>query len=248
MFSVLAKKNFSFSQKLRWFRLLVRAGYDTRFNGVTGIIFDLIPNKNPIVVDIGANVGNFTRSCVKQKNRAGLILAVEPSHYVFPILKFWSKVWSQKNLSIICRKNILSETSGTSNLHTPVKNSGSLRVGLAYTGQQKHPEVYSETVHSLRLDDLLTAEGITKVDLVKIDVEGAEENVVNGAPLLLNQIRPIWYLELDDSRASSMGNSSERLFKLMIDAGYKAYWLDSNLNLTHVLSLQGDDNYLFIPN
>ena len=248
MFSVLAKKDFSLTQKIRWLRLFVRAGYDRRFNRIIGIIYDLIPNKTPVVVDIGANVGNFTRGCMQQKKKARLVLAVEPSNYVFPILEFWSKIWSSKDSDVICRKNILSDYSGTTKLHTPLKETGSLRVGLAYTGKKKHKKVYSEIVENLRLDDMLIAEGIPSVDLVKIDVEGAEENVVNGAPLLLNKIRPIWFLELDDSRAIPMGNSSERLFNSMINAGYKAYLVGSDINPTKVSSLQGNDNYLFVPN
>ena len=95
---------------------------------------------------------------------------------------------------------------------------------------------------------MLIKEGISHVDLVKIDVEGAEENVINGAPILLNEIRPIWYLELDDSRATPMGNSSQRVFNRLIDARYKAYLIDADSNPIHVLSLQGNDNYLFVPN
>tara|TARA_X000000950_G_scaffold255731_1_gene320610 strand:+ start:224 stop:970 length:747 start_codon:yes stop_codon:yes gene_type:complete len=248
MFSVLAKKEFSLTQKIRWLRLFMRAGYDHRFNSIIGILYDFIPTKTPIIVDIGANVGNFTRGCTQQSKKAQLILAIEPSHYVFPILEFWSKIWSCKNTNIICRKKILSDNSGNTKLHTPIKDSGSLRVGLAYTGEQKHKEVYSETVQNLRLDDMLIKEGISHVDLVKIDVEGAEENVINGAPVLLNEIRPIWYLELDDSRATPMGNSSQRVFNRMIDAGYKAYLIEEDINPIHVLSLQGNDNYLFVPN
>ena len=248
MFSLLAKKEFSITQKIRWLRLFVRAGYDQRFNSIVGMIYDFIPSKTPIIVDIGANVGNFTRGCTQQSKKPQIVLAVEPSHYVFPILEFWSKIWSSKNINIICRKNILSDSSGVSKLHTPIKGSGSLRVGLAYTGEQKHKEVYSETVQNLRLDDMLLGERISRVDLVKIDVEGAEENVINGAPVLLNEIRPIWYLELDDSRAIPMGNSSQRLFNRMIDAGYKAYLIDADINPIHVLSMQGNESYLFVPN
>lgn len=248
VFSLLAKKEFSITQKIRWLRLFVRAGYDQRFNSIVGMIYDFIPSKTPIIVDIGANVGNFTRGCTQQSKKPQIVLAVEPSHYVFPILEFWSKIWSSKNTNIICRKNILSDSSGVSKLHTPIKGSGSLRVGLAYTGEQKHKEVYSEIVQNLRLDDMLLGERISRVDLVKIDVEGAEENVINGAPVMLNEIRPIWYLELDDSRAIPMGNSSQRLFNRMIDAGYKAYLIDADINPIHVLSLQGNDNYLFVPN
>jgi FkbM family methyltransferase len=248
MFSVLAKKEFSLTQKIRWLRLFMRAGYDQRFNAIIAMIYDLIPSHSPIIVDVGANVGNFTRGCTQQLKKAHLVLAIEPSHYVFPILEFWSKIWSSKSSKIICRKNILSDNSGVSKLHTPIKVSGSLRVGLAYTGKQKHKEVHIETVQNMRLDDVLIAEGISHVDLVKIDVEGAEENVIKGAPMLLNEIRPIWYLELDDSRTAHMGNSSQRVFNCMIDAGYRAYLIDANINPINVLSMQGNDNYLFVPN
>lgn len=247
LFSVLAKREFSITQKVRWLRLLVRAGYDRRFNRIIDMIYGLIPNEAPIVVDVGANVGNFTRGCTQQVKKPRLVLAVEPSNYTFPILEFWSKIWSSKNSKIICRKYILSNYSGLTKLHTPIKDSGSLRVGIAYTGKQKHTEVYSETVQNLRLDDMLTDEGISSVDLVKIDVEGAEEDVINGAPVLLNKIRPIWYLELDDSRAITMGNSSERLFNYMINAGYNAYSIDADINPIKISSLKGNDNYLFIP-
>ena len=64
------------------------------------LIFELIPNDRPIVIDVGANVGNFTRSCVKQKKKTSLIIAVEPSHYVFPILELWSKFNSSQDKSL----------------------------------------------------------------------------------------------------------------------------------------------------
>ena len=124
MFSVLANKDFSITQKIRWLRLFVRAGYDQRFNSIIGMIYDFIPSKTPIIVDVGANVGNFTRGCTQQTKKAQLVLAIEPSNYVFPILEFWSKIWSSKNSNIVCRKNILSDNSSITKLHTPVKDSG----------------------------------------------------------------------------------------------------------------------------
>ena len=247
MFSVLSNKDFSFLQKMRWLRLLIRTGFDRRFDKLVSLIFELIPNDRPIVIDVGANVGNFTRSCVKQKKKTSLIIAVEPSHYVFPILELWSKFWASKDSKIVCKKNILSDNKGISKLHTPIKDTGSLRVGLAYVGQQKHDNVYSESVEVRKLDELLLEQGISSVDLVKVDVEGAEENVINGASKLINEIKPYWYLELDDSRAKVMGNSSKRVFKRMIDAGYDAYFLDKNLKPVKVDTLHGEDNYLFVP-
>ncbi len=248
LLEVLTSKDFSLSQKVRWFRLLLRAGFDRRFDDLVGVIFGLIPKDKLVVVDVGANVGNFTRSCVKQKKKTNLVIAVEPSHYVFPILEFWSNLWSSHDIQIICKKYILSNCAGMKKLHTPIKDSGSLRVGLAYTGRRKHKNVYSESVQVLKLDEMLFEHDISSVDLVKIDVEGAEENVLDGALRLIHEIRPIWFLELDDSRAKSMGNSSSRIFKRMIDAGYEAYLFDGNLEIVKVGSIRGENNYLFIPN
>ncbi len=248
LFAVLTSKEFSLSQKVRWLRLLITAGFDSRFDKLVSVIFGLIPNDKLVIVDVGANVGNFTRSCIKKKNKTSLVIAVEPSHYVFPILAFWSNLWSSSDLQIICKKYILSNRAGIKKLYTPIKYSGSLRVGLAYTGPQKHKNVHSESVKVLKLDELLLDQRVFSVDLVKIDVEGAEENVLSGASKLIDEIRPIWYLELDDSRAKSMGNSSKRIFNRMIDSGYDAYLFDANLKLVKVGSMQREDNYLFIPN
>ena len=71
------------------------------------MIYNFIPSKTPIIVDIGANVETFTRGCTQQSKKVQLVLAVEPLHYVFPILEFWSKILSSKNSNIVCRKNIL---------------------------------------------------------------------------------------------------------------------------------------------
>ena len=76
---MLNSKDFSLSQKIRWLRLLLRAGFDNRFDKLVSVIFDLVPNDKLVVIDVGANVGNFTRSCVKLKNKINLVIAVEPS-------------------------------------------------------------------------------------------------------------------------------------------------------------------------
>ena len=78
MFSVLAKKEFSITQKIRWLRIFVRAGYDQRFNSIIGMIYDLIPSKTPIIVDRGTNVilDGHHRFAAADKLGLGLIPAI----------------------------------------------------------------------------------------------------------------------------------------------------------------------------
>ena len=120
----------------------------------------------PVIIDIGANVGLFTKAFMAAAKSPKLVLAIEPSNYVFTILK----IVTAKLDRVRCRKLALSHESGRVQLKTPIKKSGSLRVGLSHIGDGEDMTAFVETVQAKRLDDLLTAESITNVDIVKIAV------------------------------------------------------------------------------
>lgn len=76
-----------------------------------------------------------------------------------------------------------------------------------------------------RIDDLNFSE---KIDLIKMDVEGMEINVVNGALNTLKRDRPfLWIEEWDE-------DSVQEKFKVVLDMGYG-------------LMKCGKDNFFFIP-
>ena len=114
--------------------------------------------------------------------------------------------------SVRCHKLALSHESATVDLKTPLKKSGSLRVGLSHIGDADGQQVFLETVEAKRLDDLLAEEKIDQVDIVKLDVEGAEEQVIAGAPNLLYNVRPIWFVELVQKRTDNFNGISRKDF------------------------------------
>lgn len=235
--SVLTNSKLSVGQKIRWFSLLMRTGRDRRFFKLVEAIYGVIGEDRPVVVDVGANVGNFVRACIGQKTRAAAVIAVEPSFYVFEILNFWSKFWSGHGTKVRCRKVALGEAPGSISINTPMKKSGSLRVGLAYVGASSHANVLCEAVPIMPLDALLAEEGVEDVHLVKMDVEGAEAMVLSGAAHLFETVRPVWYVEIDDSRAASFGSSAADLFAKFIEGGYRAFVFDENLRRVEVTAL-----------
>ena len=100
----------------------------------------------------------------------------------------------------------------------------------------------------IQLDDFLADQGIESVDVVKMDVEGAEQMVVDGAPDLLKRIRPLWYVEIDESRAQRFGDSAQMLFATFTGNGYKAFRFDDDFNLQPVSGIGAASDYLFVPN
>ena len=247
MWPVLNKNELSIGQKLRWLRLLARTGYDKRFHSTVEAIYGLIEVDRPVIVDVGANVGNFVKACVAQKDKSSLVLAVEPSFYVFDILAFWARRWSRRKSRVVCRKVALSEGAGRVAINTPVKKSGSLRVGLTYIGTARDASVITESVPSISLDALLDDEGIADVHLVKMDVEGAEGLVIRGAARLFKTVRPIWFVELSEDRAVALGGSAKSLFNKFLKGGYRAFVFDAQYRLLEVFELGSSPDYLFVP-
>ena len=197
----------------------------------------------PVIIDVGANVGLFTTAFMAAVKPPKLVLAIEPSNYVFAILK----IITSKLDRVRCRKLALSHESGEVQLKTPVKKSGSLRVGLSHIGNGDEITAFVENVQAKRLDDLLAVEAITHVDIVKIDVEGAEQHVIDGAPNLINNTRPIWFVELIQDRADNFTGSASGIFQQFINAGYQAFILNKDYGWDRVTGISDATDYLFVP-
>ena len=240
---ILSNADYSFGQKIRWLRLLWRTLQDRRLYRVADAILAQSAAKAPVVLDIGANVGAFSRAFVKAGRRPGLVLAFEPSSYVFSILQ----IVTMRLHQVQCHKIALSSAAGSVDLQTPIKRSGSLRVGLSYIGAATDSNTLTETVPAQRLDDFLADRQLDSIDVVKMDVEGAEQLVLDGAPNLLKRVRPIWYVEIDESRAQRFGDSAQMLFATFTGNGYKAFHFDDDFNLQPVSGIGAASDYLFLP-
>ena len=241
--SVLFNKSYSFGQKIRWVGLLAKTRRNQRMMRLAAAIMAKSDADEPVIIDVGANVGLFTTAFMAAAKSPKLILAIEPSNYVFAILK----IVTAKLDKVRCRKLALSHETAEVQLKTPVKKSGSLRVGLSHIGAGDAMTAFVETVQATRLDDLLTAESISHVDIVKIDVEGAEQHVIDGAPNLINKIKPIWFIELVQGRADNFTGSASDIFQQFIDAGYQAFILNNDYGWDQVTAISDATDYLFVP-
>ena len=116
--SVLFNKSYSFGQKIRWLGLLVKTRRNQRMMRLTAAIMAKSNAVEPVIIDIGANVGLFTTAFMAAAKPPKLVLAIEPSNYVFAILKI---VTAQLD-RVRCRKLALSHESGEVQLKRRLKN------------------------------------------------------------------------------------------------------------------------------
>lgn len=134
-----------------------------------------------VVVDAGANVGNYTFAVLAASERWHVpvrVLALEPSPDASATLR--QRFSSDRRVEILSLA--VSDRSGRSALYAPSPGSqhaSVVRIGPAGTG-------VIDQVEAIRLDELLAAQGVSRVDFLKLDVEGAELSALHGLGSLLD--------------------------------------------------------------
>lgn len=132
------------------------------------------------VVDVGANVGQFSLHCAEYF-RDATIYAFEPISATFAELARRTSALDQ----IRCFQLACANEAGTAEVflqsQSVVNTLDPLRNIRSSPGQP------SELVHTVRLDEFCEAHAISSIDLLKVDAEGFDLEVLRGAQSLLNR-------------------------------------------------------------
>ncbi|MDA8207090.1 MAG: FkbM family methyltransferase [Thermaerobacter sp.] len=150
----------------------------------SGSPFEFPMNRRPVVVDAGANIGMFTL-CVKSCFPAAEVHAFEPVPYVF------AKARRNRDFNAFDRIHLnpvgLSRKPGT--VHLTVVAHGTQ--GTIAPDLVRSDPVDKIGVPSTTLDLYTSAHDVGEIDLLKIDVEGAELDVLEGSANTLARTRNI---------------------------------------------------------
>jgi len=130
------------------------------------------------VVDIGANIGYYTVIAAKSVGPEGKVFSYEPENINHSFLEKNIKANNFSNVTAL--KIGLSDKKGSNKLYLDKNNKG--RHTLAY---EKNKECL--TIDTDTLDNSLKKYGSPKIDLIKIDIEGAEFMALEGMKETINR-------------------------------------------------------------
>jgi FkbM family methyltransferase len=187
----------------------------------TQVIQRVLPHMD-VFVDIGANLGYY--SCLALKHGIHTI-AFEPQQQNLACLynNFRINGW-QDNFEIF--PMALSNKPGILTLYGASGPSASLVKGWAGYGAENQKSVSVGC-----LDVFLNGRFIDKNILIKIDVEGAEYSVLQGALATIGrQVKPVWLLEVcfDEFHPSGINPDYLAIFDLFESYGYQAFTAKPN--------------------
>lgn len=135
------------------------------------------------VLDVGANVGDWTIAIAARVGPVGKVIAFEPVPYLAQTIIKTARV--NRHGWVEVQQLALGASDGSTEFSVERANSGGSRIGRV-EGDFSHI-----TAETKRLDSFLASRpDISRVDFVKIDVEGFEEAVLQGARASLARFRP----------------------------------------------------------
>ncbi|MBP9732119.1 MAG: FkbM family methyltransferase [Candidatus Magasanikbacteria bacterium] len=143
-------------------------------------IFKRMLKPDMVVVDIGANIGYFTLIAAEQVGSQGKVLAFEPENENFALLE---KNITYNNLSNVkLFHTALGDSEGTIELFKSEVNKGDHRI---YNVENESRE--RVTVQITKLDTVCKVLDVHTIDIIKIDVQGAEGIVLAGMKNILQE-------------------------------------------------------------
>ncbi len=191
------------------------------FEYVEQALFFRLLRTGDVVVDGGAHAGLFTRIAAMCIGESGRVLAVEPSPPTLPLLRRNTEGLSPTCVSL--HALALAAHEGELSLH--VDAPGKSAYNHVHRGGT--PED-STRVTACPLTALLREAGLDRVDLLKLDVEGSEVAVLEGARPLLEagKIGAI-LIEFNEENLRRLGSSCVDLQASLAESGYTLYSMDS---------------------
>lgn len=174
-----------------------------------------------VVFDVGANVGDWTKLCLNL-NKKIFVHCFEPSKFTFGLLK--TKLINFEN--VVLNNIALGSINGLQLLHSMGDGFGTNSI-YQRTGIDIEQKI-TEQINIVTLDQYCLSNNIAKIDILKIDVEGHELEVLNGARKLLSNgnIKSIQF-EYGGTYIDAKILLKD-IFELLIPLGYKIYKIYPN--------------------
>jgi FkbM family methyltransferase len=180
-----------------------------------------------VMVDIGANVGYFSLLAASLIGSTGKVVAFEPVHDNCELIHMSLMENGFNNVevhpyAVADKKQVLALRIDGSD--------GTIIQGDLIVGQPIPP--HDELAQAITLDDFLRNE--PKVDLIKVDVEGAEARALRGMQRLVQQHHPVIFTELFPTLLEMNSNTSaESYLDNIRSLGYELFVLPVDGNRSH---------------
>lgn len=180
-------------------------------------ILSSLLQKSAVAIDVGANTGWHTSLMSRLVGDGGRVIAIEPNPAVVRRL--------HENIALNHLGNVdvfplaLSDRDEIAAFHESIEDPG--QAHLVGTGERACEN--TTRVETRRLDRIVEDCGLTRLDLIKIDVEGYEWPVFRGAERTIDKFKPHIIFEFSAESAGRGGGTAEQISHFFQTRDYRLF-------------------------
>jgi FkbM family methyltransferase len=172
------------------------------------------------ILDVGANIGAHTLELARRVGAAGKIFAFEPTFFAYSKL-LRNLALNPSLAEIVVAEQLMLAASDDRVTEPEIYSSWPLAPDRVLHAKHFGRLQMTEGARSISLDTYLRQVGILRIDFIKLDVDGFECEVLEGAQQSLEKFRPVIIMELAPYCLRDRGASLERLVDMLLRWGYR---------------------------
>ena len=202
------------------------------WEALTTEMFKKIVKEGDVVVDLGANIGYYTLLAARLVGREGKVYAFEPEPTNYSLLLKNIALNGYEN--IVAVQKAVSDTTGKVKLFVDEKDTG------AHSIYQPEEEKAFVEVEAVTLDDLFKGKE-QRINVIKMDVEGAEMAALSGMDNLIRENKNLkMFVEFYLAGIKNAGNSPHEFARRLLE--------DYNFSILAIGDYSRNKQYLKIAN
>ena len=173
--------------------------------------------ENPVFLDIGACFGYYALKIRQLCGPEAQVHAFEPFPVNHALLEEQRRLNGMADIRI--HQIALSNEEGSVAFETPPASNG----GVGHIAGAGAARANVVNVQCTTLDQFVARENLTRIDGIKLDVEGAELRVIEGGAESIRKFHPIILMELNPPCLERLGTSAAELLKRLQELGYSFF-------------------------
>lgn len=204
-----------------------------------------------VCIDVGAAAGLYTMVLSELAGPHGRVHSVEPLPFAnFHLARL---VNSRRATNVRCHAVAFGTQPGLDIMHVPLGRFGFVTgrsfLDRAAGGPDPNAEFADQVAVAVTVDTLdgfCASEGIDRLHFVKIDVEGAELQVLEGGKQMIAEAHPTLLIEIEARHTARYQRTPEEVTAWLFDHGYAMHTWQRGWQATGAVCA-GTRNYLFRP-
>ncbi len=170
-----------------------------------------------VIIDIGAHIGLFSIIAAQVTGKRGKLYAFEPAPGTFALLQQTVVINHEEQVIETIQKAVGKENGKITFFVSDNKadNSNSL------VNYKEDRSLHGIDVAVTSIDNFVKEKNISKLDFIKIDVEGAEYDTLQGAASTLKNLRPKCIVAIHPEPIAAKGDRLEDIYDFIVGCKYR---------------------------